>query len=413
MQKALIVLFGLFSASLLVSQSLMDLFYSLILILSVIHIFRGHLVVTTDPKFKFVDYFFIAWISVVLIGLTINGLEAPLVINKISEFKWIVVFLILYVLLREIDLSEKVLRPVYYFLGFIGLYSASIFFLGFDPIKGKDFIMTPAAGGVRTGGFFSNAMTYAHSAGFAFCLSFGVGLVYLKTKTSMRWLSVVVTGLLGLSILLTFTRGVWGSLFIAILFMSFVWSRPFFYKMSLALLVVVGGAVFSWQGLQDRITQTFDQSRSYDGERVYLWKTNWNIFKDYPILGIGYGENKRRLPEYYAKQNAPEGQFQGHAHNQYLHFLAGTGLVGLAFYLVFLGYIYKSSLMAISRYQNPDWKKGLAVGCLGAVVHLILGGIFESNFEHSKIKYFVAFLMALIFWLRFSEPQPNKKFLSN
>jgi len=67
-------------------------------------------------------------------------------------------------------------------------------------------------------------------------------------------------------------------------------------------------------------------------ERVAHWRAAWAMFSDHPWLGVGIGNYAVAYPAY----SLPHWRDPlGHAHNIYLHFLAETGLPGLATYLLF------------------------------------------------------------------------------
>lgn len=124
------------------------------------------------------------------------------------------------------------------------------------------------------------------------------------------------------------------------------------------------------------------------------------IFKDHPLFGAGYGQNKFLLHEYYDKQGLPKDQFIGHAHNEYLHILAGTGALGLLCYLAILGTIFFQAFLVFWRTSsNQSFRKGLALGVLGGQICFLIGSLTESNFEHSKVRFGIMFMWAISIWL--------------
>ena len=117
---------------------------------------------------------------------------------------------------------------------------------------------------------------------------------------------------------------------------------------------------------------------------------------------MGYGENIAALPEYYKKLGAPADMLVSHAHNQYLHMLAGTGVIGLIIYLVIVLYFLILALRVWYRLSSREtYHQGLALGLVGAQVAFLVGGFTEANLEHSKMKHTVIFLWALTAWLAY------------
>ena len=150
-----------------------------------------------------------------------------------------------------------------------------------------------------------------------------------------------------------------------------------------------------WQRFHDRILFMFDYSNNYDSERVWLWKANFKIFMDHPLLGIGYGQYKFRLREYYDILGAPISQFESHAHNQYLHFLAGTGALGLLCFLIFVGFNLYSGWQLIRLTKNTNLQT-FAYGLFAAQISFLIGGLTESNFERAKVRWTYLVFTALV-----------------
>ncbi len=72
--------------------------------------------------------------------------------------------------------------------------------------------------------------------------------------------------------------------------------------------------------------------RSYDYERVLVWTFALQMFKDYPLCGVGLGNFNMVYNSGYVSALAKEPNLV-HPHNTYLLFLVETGIIG------FIGYI--------------------------------------------------------------------------
>ena len=71
-----------------------------------------------------------------------------------------------------------------------------------------------------------------------------------------------------------------------------------------------------------------------DAERMVYQKIAWEMFKDYPILGIGHNNFQIFSPRYVPKESSEV--FFAKVHNIYLLVLAETGILGITFFLLFL-----------------------------------------------------------------------------
>jgi O-antigen ligase len=399
----LIWLLGLFFSTLLVGMSPMEIAAGLLSLGVLCSMWKrrsneGH---WTLLRTQF-DFLFFVWIAVIALGFVVNQSFDQAALIKIAEFKWILfLYLLLFAIVRS-RITEEVFPwvtiPVVLACG----YAIAIAFGGTDLIKDELLELSGKDGFSRTGGLFSDAMTLAHVYGIIFCWFFGCLLTFGRYRERRAlWLALSV-GVLGLTVLLTFTRGVWASVAAATLLMSFIFSFRLGVFISFLGALSFGGMYEFWPSFQQRVVETLSSTKGYDSERLWIWKANWQVFRDHPILGVGYGHNRDLMPEYFKKIGAPDTTLVSHAHNQYLHFLAGTGVVGLLVYLLVLFLFLKLSFKVFHRISDRyPFHRGLCLGLIGAQVTFVLGGITEANFESSKVKYAIVMTWALVLWLAY------------
>lgn len=387
----------LFAVATLASQSAMDLFATL---LCLVVLFKMGRRLWAGESLRSVlrpigmEKLFLAWLVVIGLSFAFSPLSNTDWVFRLLEFRWIFIFYCLAWAICEMGVRPKAQIPASIILGICSLYAIVVWFLGFDPIN-PSYDLAPWSGGHRTGGLLSNAMTFGHIYGIYFCLGVGLSLMALRWKSSyLRFLvpALVVTGV---AVILSFTRGIWIAMAFATLIMGFMYSL----RLGAVLTALGAGAVWlmtvAWPTMAERMTMAL----SSGDERQWIWKGHFKIFMDHPILGVGYGENSRIIRQYYDMVGAPAGVIESHAHNQYLHFLAGTGVVGLVMYLLVLGAFLILTLRTYQRVSDREpFAKGLMLGCLGAQVAFIVGGLTEANFEHSKLKFVMILIWALVVW---------------
>jgi hypothetical protein len=418
----LAVYLSLFAVSCLISQSAMDLFSTLVVAqmlvigwqwrkqgLSKQQIFQK---LYSPTGF---DVLFLIWFAVVAAGFAYNAFANDFVgslwLKRLVEFKWIFIFYLMIAAFKELNPSEKVIKYAAAVFAMATFYAVVIWFLGMDPIKDIPELVGKAED--RTGGFFSDPMTFAHSYGQIFCWFFGLALSYVfsKNKRNFKISSILILTVLisGLALLLSFTRGVWIGLFFAILVMLFLQNRKYAISFAGLIIVVVIGLMSFWPAFKIRVTQ---HMQGADQTRVVLWQNHWQIFLDHPLLGTGYGENTRLLPEYYKKNAVPEGTLVSHAHNQYLHLLAGTGLLGtLVYLLIWAGFLGLSIKLLKTIAIEQLFHRGLAIGLLGSQVEFLISGLTEANFEHSKVRFVLMFTWTMVVWLSYEYRVLRKKII--
>lgn len=407
----LLLLFGI---SILASQSLMDLFSTLIcgyLLAQMILARRRGISFQPIHKMGF-EWLWGAWFVVAALGFLVNQpppVEAPphFWLARLVEYKWI---LILYFLVAAFHLADFKIKALHWFNGAAlacSLYAIVVYFQELQAHPDQEW---------RLGGLFQFSMTHAHVYGIFFCALLGAFFWSYKDLTRpMKALFSASLLAVGTSVLLTYTRGAWIGVLAGVLVMGYLWSFRKGLVLTLLTALIAASLYAFVPGVQNRVKFTAkmanaeEAKKSYDSERVVLWKTNLMIFKDHPWLGTGYGQNKFLLHKYYEKQGLPKDQFIGHAHNQYLHLLAGTGILGLLCYLGVLGIFAWLTLKAyLQTPVREAFHKGLALGALGGQVVFAIGGLTESNFEHSKVRFASMLMWALGLWLwqRVKLPKP-------
>lgn len=388
----------LFAGCILISQSAMDFFGALLFLSVAADVYKKRRSGTPWSALlqpTGFDWIWPLWLAVIGLSYLTSPIPETEAFKHLFEFKWIVLFYSTAYALRELNPQPKFQKAASLFLGVCSLYAVVIWFLGYDPIH-PNYDMAPWVGGRRTGGLLSNAMVFGHVYGAALSLFIGAMFFAWIGKSREKSFLTIAVILTGLGLLFSFTRGAWIAAAAAVLAMGF------FYRWKLGLLVTGAGAAalglaaVLWPTFHQRITHI----SSTGDERQWIWAGHWRIFLDHPWTGVGYGENYKLIPEYYKQIGAPEGVLVSHAHNQYLHFLAGSGVIGLIAYLLVLGLFFGLSWRVFRKIPANDFfRKGLALGALGAQVFFWVGGITEANFEHSKMKSVLVVVWGIVLWL--------------
>ena len=102
----------------------------------------------------------------------------------------------------------------------------------------------------------------------------------------------------------------------------------------------VGGQKLSQSvNIDNNLSKTIERmtglpSRSYDGERILLWKSSYNMWQDYPMLGVGWSNWQYMYQNHYIFDEAKERDLPM-PHNNIAYFFSTTGVVGGIGYLIF------------------------------------------------------------------------------
>lgn len=207
-----------------------------------------------------------------------------------------------------------------------------------------------------------------------------VGLLWTEKGIFKKlfWLSSL--GVTMLALALTFSRGCWLGIILAIGLLAIMIDRRF-------ILLGIVALLFLPFVLPESIINRFlsignmgDSSTSY---RVYIWMGTLAMLADYWFSGIGLGITSFNTiyPIYsYNNISAP------HSHNLYLQLVVEFGIVGLIVFLGMLYNFYKETIISICK------KKNILTSSLIAGVS---GFMLQSMFDHTWYNYRVV----LIFWI--------------
>jgi len=140
------------------------------------------------------------------------------------------------------------------------------------------------------------------------------------------------------------------------------------------------------------------------GTRLEMWQASWTIFKNNPMLGVGWGsyqENANALVA--AGQRHRSAGTWGHPHNEYFSVLASGGILGFVALLLLLFIPTKLFFSAIKK-PNPALQR-LGLSGLLLIVGYMHFALSEAIFERSLPINFYAFYLLVIMALISQERQ--------
>ncbi len=145
------------------------------------------------------------------------------------------------------------------------------------------------------------------------------------------------------------------------------------------ILVVIGPVRATLSGSWDRLTSSGDLEETPVAARLGLWRLSFQMIGDRPLLGAGqdslgaiFGEYRSAdLPGIGSANVRPES-----AHNVFLDVATGTGLVGLAAFVLLLGAVGAVQVRFYRAATNTDVRllsAGLLVGAASYLAALFFG----------------------------------------
>ena len=255
-------------------------------------------------------------------------------------------------------------------------------FLGFEFLRHKP--MNLVFGNV-------SAMTssFSHHNGLAAylitILPLGIALIFLRSDWRYRLGIFCYTVLLMVCLFFTFSRGAWlGFLFGGTLCLCLLRR----YKAAFLLLVVFCLAIGLIPELRERIALSFGQFG--DAHRIAIWQGSLAIIRDAPLFGKGVGTFMDYSPRYIT------GMGSQYAHNCYLQIWAETGLLSLAYFLLFLVTLLASGKKALNIRPLMSVSFVTAATMCGIIAFLI-HGFFDVHFYSVQLSALFWLMAGLLF----------------
>jgi len=273
-------------------------------------------------------------------------------------------------------------------LGWVWLFAMSVAgaFAVFQSLTGIDLIRPQSGaveyvGGVWRGcGFFSLSLTFAYSIGISL-----FGASYFG-RNPLSWAALAL-GALGL--LASMSRGAWLAFVLCVFVYVVMERRKWLVPVLAGFTAAIVGLFFFAEGFRRKIDGLIHFKIDHSSEmRWHLWQGYWAMFRDHPFWGVGMFQGDRFLPAYYERLGIVE-PFKSHAHNNFLQFLAGTGVVGFSAYVALVSYFL---LKAWRLRGRSAWAWPLLL----AQLFLHIGGLTEANFVDGEVNHMLMWTWALV-----------------
>ena len=252
----------------------------------------------------------------------------------------------------------------------------------------------PGHSGYAVVGFFSNYLTFAHM--MVFPLGFAGALALCADR-----LGLLAAPAIAAVLILSTARGAWLAA-LAVAAALLLVGRPRRALPALAAAVAAVALAFALRpDLRDHATSMFLPGGENSG-RVGIYRANFEIIHDHPVLGLGFGRYKHAAKPYYDRH--PEADRRSHAHSNYLQIAAEAGLVGLAAF----AFVWAQTLrlgweaLALPRGALPPDVWSTVAGAWVGIVGFLVGGITQYTFGDNEVALTMWVTVAIL--LRCREP---------
>lgn len=237
--------------------------------------------------------------------------------------------------------------------------------------------------------FFTEHGTYAAFV----CLLLPIALLEALERRGRARVGFAAASLaMLLGVTFSYTRAAWLSLIVVLPLALGLWARTRRSVRSLGLPVALVAAatiaVLAF-GAGERLARhagtTVESENVSNLERVNRWMAAWEMTKDHPWLGVGYGAYADVYPSYRRKLIVTELAYRHMgAHSEPLRLLSETGVIGLLAGIWFLGAAGLVGVRAFRNAANPAEGR-LALGVTAGLATYTVHGIFNSYLGIDKV----------------------------
>jgi O-antigen ligase len=190
----------------------------------------------------------------------------------------------------------------------------------------------------------------------------------------VRYGLLFLTLLSSIALLFNGTRGAWIAIMVSLILYGLIYFRkkPKLVLSFILILCLLGSVIYCVPAIKNRFNSIDDLKTN--SERLLIWQSAIHIFRDYSITGIGAGNFGPVYQKYYISPLAKEPKLN-HAHNDYLHFLVETGIIGFLGFICFWGYLLYFMVKNYQKGSNPWALIGMLV-----IINWLVHGFTEYNF---------------------------------
>jgi len=246
--------------------------------------------------------------------------------------------------------------------------------------------------------FFPEHGSYAAfiTFGFAFALNLGLN----PRNNLLTWIFRICAVIIFTGIILSFTRAAWlGTLFLIVFSFWFTLLKKFSVKNIFILLMII--LIFCLiiyilvlnTDILVHFFTIYDISNLSNLERFNRWAAAIKMFKDSPVLGVGYDTYTSNY-YYYRNVNYStllSSAFMG-VHSEFLKVLSETGLLGFISFILLLSIFFREGFKVYNK-VNDLFLKLIVLGIIGGFSSYLIHGIFNNFTKIDKV--------AIPFWLSF------------
>jgi O-antigen ligase len=240
----------------------------------------------------------------------------------------------------------------------------------------------------RIRGFMSHWMTFSGQELFVLLL-LAAYLLFAPDLKKRLWLTLPCLATVGVALILSDTRSIWGAAVVAGFYLLWNWRRWAAAAMPAALAVSL---LFAPAAVQTRVRSIVRPEKQTDSNehRRICRLVGWEMIKAHPIVGVG-PDMIRKESVFFAYLPAdiprplPDGYY-GHLHNFYIQYAAERGIPAALFIVGALAMALVDFHRALRRLPaGRSDLRFLLHGAIACILGTLASGFYEYNLNDSEV----------------------------
>ncbi|MBQ9313866.1 MAG: O-antigen ligase family protein [Clostridia bacterium] len=354
----------------------------MVLVLAIASMLSLLLMASIDEDFKFKRYRINSWVFAFAIVIAISSLISISMAESIKIAMLMIAFVMFYFVVINVITTRKQIKTILYVMLVIGTFTAiyGIYQYAFGDVYSQAWLDSDMFEDIKMRVYSTLENPNVYGEYLLLIIPFTVSLFWTEKGWKKKLFLLVTLGIMGLALILTFSRGCWLGIIFSIAILALIIDKRFIF---LGILLLLLSPFILPDTIISRFTSIGNMEDTSTSYRVYIWMGTLSMLKDYWISGVGMGITSFNTiyPLYsYNNIKAP------HSHNLYLQLIVEFGIVGFA---VMIGVMYNYFKMAIISMKA---KKDII---LGGLMTGMMGFLLQSMTDHTWYNYRVV----LIFWV--------------
>lgn len=211
-----------------------------------------------------------------------------------------------------------------------------------------------------------------------------IGVLWYNKKLVYKGLFVAMLAVMGICMLMTFSRGAWLGLIVALVAFSIVRDRRLFVLFLIALIIMPFALPDTVMNRFTSIGSLSDTSSSY---RLSILLGSLRMVENYWISGIGLGDQafKAIYPKY-----SLAAAYAHHSHNVYLQMILEMGVAGALVFALIL-YVFFRAMLAHQAKTRDSFLSSVMIAAGAGVAGYMVQGLVENVWYNYRVLH--------IFWV--------------